>query len=166
MKKRSLITDLTPLLDVILIILFMVLVSGREKDMMRTEDLERSNRVLQVKVAELEKVKSPVMDTEKNWYIVYNSQIGKAELNFPDDIKTGKFRLIKGEGNESIKPETEEFEKWVVEEIKSMPQEVIIVTFRYKDSSIYYRDYTIIRDLLTGLSEKTGKKVVYEETPS
>lgn len=165
MKKRNLIIDLTSLLDVILIILFMVLVSVRQDLGKKEADLQNINKAQAIEIEELKKSQLPANQKEKDWYLVYNDQIGKIDLSFPNSDTSDKLKIINSKGEEFSKAETEDFEGWLIEEIKKLPQEVVIISFRYKNDAIYYRDYVKTREIIINLGLKTGKKVLYEEFP-
>lgn len=165
MKPRNLVIDLTALLDVILIILFMVLVSSAVKADDTNKGLMEENAKLQQQVDSLEYQKMPIGETERRWYSVYNKEIGKVELRFPADPSKEPFKLVFSAEREIIKPQSEDFASWIEKSITMLPEEVVIVTFSYRNDAIYWKDYTETRDLLIALSNRTGKKIIYEEIP-
>lgn len=165
MRRKNLVIDLTALLDVILIILFMVLVSSAVKADDESAALNEQNARLQQQVDSLEYQKMPIGETERHWYSVYNQYIGKVELRFPEDPANQPFKLILPGEKEIIKPQSEDFATWIEANIQALPEEVIIVTFSYRNDAIYWKDYTETRDLLIELSRRTAKKIIYEEIP-
>lgn len=172
MKRRNLILDLTSLLDVILIILFLVLTTSASQASaqvdeleQRASELEQQTTQLQTEVEQLQASQVPGTDSEKNWYQVYQEQVGRMEVYFPDDLRNEAMRLILPNGEERKKPETDDVSDWLTEAVDSIDSPVVIITFSYRNDAIYWRDYTGLRDLLLRLSTTSDKTIFYEEVP-
>lgn len=165
MRRRNLLIDLTSLLDVILIILFLVLVTsaGQASASIGTLEAEKADLVSRLEQAEAREL--PGSDSEKNWYEVYQEQVGRVEVYFPDDLKTETMRLNLPDGEQRNKPESDDLDEWLTQAIESLDSTVVIVTFSYKNDAIYWRDYTGLRDLLLRLSTSSDKTIFYEEIP-
>lgn len=172
MKRKGLLIDLTSLLDVILIVLFLVLTTSAAQAATATEDIEainqelsQANQALSEQVEALERRQFEGTPTEQNWYQVYREQIGRIEVYFPDDLQTEAMRLIEPDGTEKKKPETDNLADWLQEAIDDIDQEVIIITFSYRNDAIFWRDYTGLRDILLRISGSSNKTIFYEEVP-
>lgn len=165
MKRRSLLIDLTSLLDVILIILFLVLVTSATQASTQVEALTSETEALRQQVEQLEARQVPGTQAEKNWYQVYQESVGKMEVYFPDDLKTEAMRLILPNGQERKKPETDDIKTWLTQAISEVDSPVVIITFSYRNDAIYWRDYTGLRDMLLQISRTNNKTIFYEEVP-
>lgn len=156
MRKKSLLVDLTPLLDVILILLFLVLAA-------RTGAQKEETARLEEKIETLEKTQAPANDSEREWMLSFVEDTAKIHVIYPEDPKSDPVRIITGDGKLQRKPLTADFEAWLTGLVDKLPGKVLFVAFTYADDSILYRDYLNTRKILTELGEKTGKTVVYRE---
>lgn len=165
MKRRGLIIDLTSLLDVILIVLFLVLSTSAAQSAQATTELSQQNIELRHQVETLEQRQLPASPSEQNWYQVYQKSIGRVEVFFPDDLQTEAMRLIYADGSERKKPETDQLADWIRSGIEALDSSVVIITFNYRNDAIYWRDYRSLRDTLMRLSHTSEKTIFYEEVP-
>ncbi|PKK40001.1 hypothetical protein ABB02_00793 [Clostridiaceae bacterium JG1575] len=184
MKRFPLFIDLTPLLDVILILLFMVLVTSGAKvssekaahakaqaqSEAKLQTLQQQREALEntlvqkdLKLQALEAKAGALTGPEETWYHVYSQRLGKVELRFSKEGAQQSVRLLLAGGEVMAKPATISLEEWVQKALAKVPQEVIILTFRYQDDAIYWRDYTRTRDFLIELTHRFSKKIIYEE---
>lgn len=172
MKRKGLLIDLTSLLDVILIVLFLVLTSSAAQAATATEDMKainaeltQTNQDLSDQMKHLEDNQFEGSETEKNWYQVYQKEIGRIEVYFPDDLQTEAMRLILPDKTEKKKPETDNVADWLQTAVDEIDQPVIIITFNYRNDAIFWRDYTGLRDILLQISSSNEKTIFYEEVP-
>ena len=165
MKRRGLLIDLTSLLDVVLIVLFLVLTTSAAQAASATTELTEVNSQLQERVEYLESRQFEGTDSEKNWYQVYKENIGRIEVYFPDDLQTEAMRLIMPDQTEKKKPETDDMADWLASAVADIEQEVVIITFNYRNDAIYWRDYTGLRDILLKISNTGEKTIFYQEVP-
>lgn len=165
MRRRSLLIDLTSLLDVILIILFLVLVTSASQASAEVEELSSKQKELESKIKELSQTQLPGTEEEQNWYQVYQEEVGRMEVYFPDDLQTESMRLIFPNGDEKKKPESDSLSDWLTKEIENLDSPVVIVTFSYRNNAIYWRDYTNLRDLLLRFAQTSDKTIFYKEVP-
>lgn len=184
MNRRSLIIDLTALLDVIMILLFMVLIASRQQMVAEGEQRKgqvaalqtelsvrevelrqraSENTALQRQIAELELLQMPQTDSEKRWYAAYQSQIGKLDLIYPVDYHIHALQLRDGGGNLISKPQTAAFSEWLEDALQDMPQQVVILTFSYHNDSIYWRDYQNTRNEISAIARRSSKQIIYSE---
>lgn len=165
MKRRGLLIDLTSLLDVILIVLFLVLTTSAAQAASATTELNEVNSQLQERVEYLESRQFEGTDSEQNWYQVYNENIGRIEVFFPDDLQTEAMRLIMPDQTEKKKPETDDVADWLTSAVADIKEKVVIITFNYRNDAIYWRDYTGLREILLKISDTSDKTIFYQEVP-
>lgn len=165
MKRRGLLIDLTSLLDVILIVLFLVLTTSAAQAATTGEELETANAELSEQIEYLESRQFEGSPTEQNWYQVYQEEIGRLEVFFPDNLQTEAMRLILPDQSERKKPETDDTAEWLQIAVDEIDKPVIIITFNYRNDAIYWRDYTGLRDILLRISNSSDKTIFYEEMP-
>lgn len=101
MKFKEMIVDLTPLLDVILILLFMVLATQSQSTTERITALEEE-------VSQLEQRQMPQTQSEQTWYQTYQQSIGKVNIVFPSSLDNDPMYLVLEDGSEvqKLKPKT------------------------------------------------------------
>lgn len=162
MKKKSLIIDLTSLLDIILIILFLVLVQSSNFTNSKIDTLKKENINLEKVNIKLRENQMPTKDYEKKWQKIYNDKFQKIDLLYPKN-KENSLVLRYSDGKIERKAETDNFEDWLKKKIKEINKENIIITFSYYNDSIYIRDYNETRDLILSIVKYSNKNVVYEE---
>lgn len=156
MKFKEMIVDLTPLLDVILILLFMVLAS-------QSQASNETIATLEAEVTQLETMKLPQTPSEEAWYQTYQQAIGKVNIVFPSSIDYEPMYVIQEDGTQVYKAETEDLQAFLTSQIASLDEDVIIVAFSYNNDAIYLRDYRNIVSAITQLDQISEKTVVYQE---
>ena len=156
MKFKEMIVDLTPLLDVILILLFMVLASQSQASGETIEALE-------AEVAQLELTQVPGTPSELAWYQTFQESIGKLNIVFTSSVDDQPMYLILQDGSQIDKPETLDLYSWLHAQVSSMSEQVVIVSFTYDNQAIYLRDYRNILAAVTRLDQELDKTVVYQE---
>lgn len=156
MKFKEMIVDLTPLLDVILILLFMVLASQSQASGETIEALE-------AEVAQLELTQVPGTPSEQAWYQTFQESIGKLNIVFTSSVDDQPMYLILQDGSQIDKPETLDLYSWLNAQVSSMSEQVVIVSFTYDNQAIYLRDYRNILAAVTRLDQELDKTVVYQE---
>ncbi|MGO4927872.1 hypothetical protein ACTQ45_12140 [Fundicoccus sp. Sow4_D5] len=156
MKIKEMIVDLTPLLDVILILLFMVLAS-------QSQASDEKIVALETQVAQLEMTQVPGTPSEQAWYRTFQESIGKLNIVFPSSLDGQPMYLILEDGSQVEKPETLDLFSWLHGQVTSMSEAVIIVSFTYDNNAIYVRDYRNILAAVTRLDQELDKTVVYQE---
>ncbi len=156
MKIKEMIVDLTPLLDVILILLFMVLAS-------QTQASDEKIVALENQVAQLETTQVPGTASERVWYQTFQEAIGKINIVFPSSLDGRPMSLILADGTQIQKPETLDLYSWLHAQVTSMRETVVIVSFTYDNDAIYLRDYRNILSAITRIDQELDKTVVYQE---
>lgn len=156
MKYKEMIVDLTPLLDVILILLFMVLATQSQAS---TETIT----ALEEEVTRLEQLQAPQSPSEQTWYQTYQQSIGKVNIVFPSSLDPEPMYLILEDGSKIQKPETQDLYYWLLSQIETIDKEVVIVAFTYNNEEIFLRDYRNIVSVITKIDQNSENTVVYQE---
>ena len=156
MKFKEMIVDLTPLLDVILILLFMVLATQSQSTAETITELDEE-------VTHLEQTQMPQTHSEQIWYQTYQQSIGKVNIVFPSSLDNDPMYLVLEDGSEVQKPETQDLYSWLSSQIETIEQEVIIVSFTYNNEEIFLRDYRNILSAITQIDQNSNSTVVYQE---
>lgn len=156
MKFKEMIVDLTPLLDVILILLFMVLAS-------QSQASNDQITALETEVTQLQQTQVPGTPSEQTWYQTYQESIGKINVVFPSSIHDSTMYLVLEDGSEIQKPETKDLYEWLVSQINMINEDVVIVAFTYDNDEIYLKDYRNIVSAIMQIDQEIEKTVVYQE---
>lgn len=154
-KKNNIFIDLTALLDVILIILFLVLVINNNKVNVETKRYEEE-------IKELKETQMPLNESEKRWYNIYKEKIGKIDLIYPQNYKENNIKVIVNDKS-ITKKQTDDFKKWLKDSINSIESEFIILSFTYNNKAIYYKDYTNTIKVINEIKREIDKKIIFEE---
>ena len=156
MNKREMLIDLTPLLDVILIILFMVLMSNNSVT-------SKEVRSLQNQVERLQQTQMPTSLSQKAWQLSFYEDIDKVNVIYPP--KDSKRTIYLVHANEEVveKPTSVSVTDWLLREIKDLPNEVVLLSFTYNNDQIYYQEYRNMVDAIHRLNKIQGKKIIYSE---
>ncbi|HJG47959.1 MAG TPA: hypothetical protein K8U70_03605 [Facklamia tabacinasalis] len=156
MKFKEMIVDLTPLLDVILILLFMVLAT-------QSQSTTETITALEEEVSQLAQTQMPQTQSEQTWYQTYQQSIGKVNIVFPSSLDDDPMYLVLEDGTEVQKPETQDLYSWLSSQVETIEQEVIIVSFTYNNEEIFLRDYRNILSAITQIDQNSDSTVVYQE---
>ncbi|XJS11626.1 hypothetical protein ACF3NG_05335 [Aerococcaceae bacterium WGS1372] len=156
MKFKEMIIDLTPLLDVILILLFMLIASTSQASTDQITELEQ-------KIETLEATQIPATDSERAWYQSYQQSIGKLNIVFNSSLDQDPMYLVLGNGNRVQKEETQDIKSWLNSYVNQLEEEVVILAFTYNNEEIYLRDYRNIISAITQIDHESNKTVVYQE---
>lgn len=156
MKFKEMIVDLTPLLDVILILMFMVIASSSQVSNEQITALEQE-------VQNLESTQIPTTETERVWYQTYQEAIGKINIVFQSSVDAEPMYIVLEDGSTIYKPETQDLQEWLISYINQIEEDVVIVAFSYDNEAIYLRDYRNIVSAITRIDQSLDKTVVYKE---
>lgn len=169
MKRRT-ILDFTPLLDVILIILFLVLMTSATSHAKEVEEKDNNLQALHEQVfrlsSEVQELKSQVIPstpTEDAWLAAYSEDIAKMELRYPTNPNKAMV-MVYEDGSEYLKPQADDLKEWLQKAINRSPRDVKILSFSYDDDSIFWRDYESIRNTLIQVS-RNDKTLIFRERP-
>lgn len=157
-NRHQMLIDLTPLLDVILIILFMVLVSNQSMNAQEVENL-------QAQVSRLEQSQLPQTPSQKAWQISFAEDIDKLNLVYHKVQDQEEIYLITAEEERLVKPASEDLTKWLQQELDRLAKDVVMISFTYDDHQIYYRDYRNLVEAINQLNQIQDKKIIYSEYP-
>lgn len=168
-KKNSLLIDLTPLLDVILIILFLVLITGgqqaeqalthaKEKHAQTEEELkeiitdqeEEFFKLNQEKTQLEERLNtykeiSEMSDTESKAFNIFMSETAIFLVNVPKSYPEAKLELTIDTDETTIKPADKTIQEWLSEKITQNNKDVKIIVLQYPGNEILWRDYKNIK---------------------
>lgn len=156
MKFKEMIIDLTPLLDVILILLFMVIASTTQASDVQISELEQE-------IQSLEATQIPTTDSERVWYQSFQESIGKINIVFESSIDSFPMYLVLEDGTKIEKAETQDIQSWITSYVNQIEEEVVIIAFSYNNDQIYLRDYRNIVSAITQIDQELDKTVVYQE---
>lgn len=156
MKFKEMIIDLTPLLDVILILLFMVIASTSQANNDQITELEDE-------IQELQLNQQAVTDSEKIWYQSFQESIGKVNIIMESSLELDSTYIVLEDGSKLQKDDNEDLANWIRSIVTQVEEEVVIVAFSYKNDKIYLRDYRSMIALITHLDEELDKTIVYQE---
>lgn len=156
MNKREMVIDLTSLLDVILIILFLVLMNQHNKQ-------EESVAALEQQIQTLEQLQLPRTATEKAWYLSFQEDIGKLNIVYPDRQEGQAIYLMKEDRTRQEKSAAEDLQDWLLKEVNTVNQDVVMLVFTYDNATIYNREYRQVLNTINRLNQLTRKKIIYSE---
>lgn len=156
MFNREMIVDLTPLLDVVLILLFMILTTQTQANQDTIQSLEHE-------VSQLEQSQLPTTQSEEAWLRTFQESIGKINIIFPTDPTENNIFAVGEDDYLSVKSDTEDLATWLLEEVSRYAEDVIIVTFSYNNDAIYYQDYLNMVNAITNLDALSEQTIVYRE---
>lgn len=156
MKFKEMIIDLTPLLDVILILLFMVIASTSQVTNDQITELEEE-------IQELQLNQQAVTDSEKLWYQSFQESIGKVNIIMESSLKLDATYIVLEDGSKLQNDANEDLANWIRSIVTQVEKEVVIVAFSYNNDKIYLRDYRSMVALITQLDEELDKTIVYQE---
>ena len=167
--KRKTLLDFTPLLDVILILLFLVLMSSADAHAEEVESMEAQKGALQDQVVELQKeVESleanqmTMNATEQGWYEVYQDAISKMDLIYPSSPEESMIMRYE-DGSSYRRAQTDEFEDWLKAAVGRRQHDIAIITFSYDDNSIFWRDYQRTKDAIIRLTRQDDHLIYAEK---
>lgn len=159
-RPRQIVTDLTPLLDVILILLFLILsqTNLRTADMQSELDsAKESLEQAQSSLTQAENVIEGFKDYDENTLVITisiteSSDDGQrtlyaADKNGTSGITYGWDNLLYGEN--ALKNELES-------RFKAAEGKVIFISFVYDSAKIYRRDYELVLSVLDKLQSANG----------
>lgn len=156
MNKREMTIDLTPLLDVILIILFLVLANQTNVQHAEVTQLE-------AEVSRLQETQLPQTATEEGWYRTYQESIGKVNLIYPEDFSDEPLKAVFESGEMIAKPPAQDLNAWLSEILAPIEEDIIIVTFTVNHDDIYNQEYQTMLRVLTQLETTTEQTIVFNE---
>lgn len=156
MHRHQMLIDLTPLLDVILIILFMVLVSNQ------TLNAQEVNR-LQNQVRRLEQTQMPQTPSQTAWQLSFDQDIDKINLVYRQENGQEEIYIIDADERQHQKPASVDLLTWLSDELALLSKDVVMISFSYDNDQIYYRDYRNFVEAINKLNQIQDKKIIYSE---
>ncbi|MGX7106161.1 hypothetical protein ACWOBE_00035 [Hutsoniella sourekii] len=156
MNKRDLLIDLTPLLDVILILLFMVLMNQSQVHQEEVSQLENQ-------LENLQSSQTPRSNAEKNWQTAYRESIGKVSIVYRLTSGNPHYEMITEDQSTLNLNSFEEMKQELISLIAKMETTVIIVNLTYNPDQIYYQEFQKVQQLMTRLSDITNKTIIISQ---
>lgn len=156
MFKHEMTIDLTPLLDVVLILLFMIL-------MTQNTTTQETITALQDEVSQLEQNQLPTNQSEEAWLRTFQESIGKINIVYPTDPTNNNIFAIGEDDYLSVKSDTVDLSTWLIQQVERFEEDVIIVNFSYNNDTIYYQDYLNMVNAITALDKEFDQTIVYRE---
>ncbi|MGX7092777.1 hypothetical protein [Hutsoniella sourekii] len=156
MNKRDLLIDLTPLLDVILILLFMVLMNQNQVHQEEVSQLENQ-------LENLQSSQTPLSNAEKNWQTAYRESIGKVSIVYRLTSGNPHYEMITEDQSTLSLNSFEEMKQELISLIAKMETTVIIVNLTYNPDQIYYQEFQKVQQLMTRLSDITNKTIIVNQ---
>lgn len=186
-RKKELLIDLTPLLDVILIILFLVLITSGEKAQQKTKEeqrhykeeifkLEERLREQSQQISDLGEEKASLassLDLQKKRTGLTDDQAQAIDgllkevsifiLEIPADYPETKLELTVNGEDTLVKPKDQDLYSWLSERIKPAESQVKVIVLKYPGDKILWRDYNTIRQTIKRLDQGQEKFLFQEE---
>lgn len=156
MFKHEMTIDLTPLLDVVLILLFMILTT-------QNTTTQETITALQDEVSQLEQNQLPTNQSEEAWLRTFQESIGKINIVYPTDPTNNNIFAIGEDDYLSVKSDTVDLSTWLIQQVQRFEEDVIIVNFSYNNDTIYYQDYLNMVNAITALDKEFDQTIVYRE---
>lgn len=168
-KRNSLLIDLTPLLDVILIILFLVLISGGQQTEKAIFDIKEEHIEIEQELREnVSKQEDQILDlnqaiasvedqlntykqhtnltaSENQAFSTFVNESAIFLLNIPSSYPDAKLELTIDQEETLIKPSDMTIEQWLKSKIRENDKEVKILVLQYPSHDILWRDYIKIK---------------------
>lgn len=156
MFKHEMTIDLTPLLDVVLILLFMILTT-------QNTTTQETITALQDEVSQLEQNQLPTNQSEEAWLRTFQESIGKINIVYPTAPTNNNIFAIGEDDYLSVKSDTVDLSTWLIQQVQRFEEDVIIVNFSYNNDTIYYQDYLNMVNAITALDKEFDQTIVYRE---
>ncbi len=186
-NKKQLLIDLTPLLDIILILLFLVLVNSQEqnKQLMaeqereyqtgmsalqetvsekqeKLEYLQGENERLQEKNQEAQAILD-LSDTEQKAFTAILEEALMIQVEIPETYPKSKLELTINQGETTLKPENMSIQQWLENKIKENKTDMTIVILKYPGDKILWRDYQQVKQSIEKIKNKSTEFFFSEE---
>lgn len=186
-KKKELLIDLTPLLDVILIILFLVLIMSGEKAQQRAKqdretfrqkvavlEEEVTEKNLQIEGLEADRDKLALsLDSQKKQTGMTDDEARAVAslleetsifiLRIPAHYPEDKIELTINKNDTLVKPEDQDLYNWLLAKVRPVEKKVNLFILKYPGDKILWRDYNMVKGAIKRLDNESAEFLYREE---
>lgn len=169
MKKRQIILELTPLLDVILIMLFVLLVqstrsveaseSARKEGLRQEEALTKEVNDLKKELSQIKNRQISLGTIEENSLILTMTVEQGTVSRVAVDLEGELFYMNLTE--EEISKASQKVANALLDRITATGQKTVFLVFQYDRTRIYHQDYEIITGAITNLKPLLSEQDIY-----
>ncbi len=171
-KTKQLLIDLTPLLDVILILLFLILVNNQNQMTNKIEEqekaylaeinqLEEKYTENELQLSDLEKEKGDLedalndaesilglTDSERKAFSEVMDQTSIFLVEIPNSYPESELQLTINQGETVVKPTSMSVETWLENKMDTENTDMFIILLKYSGDRILWRDYSQVKQAL------------------
>lgn len=186
-NKKQLLIDLTPLLDIILILLFLVLVNSQEQNkqlmeqqeqkfqtektaleqavsenQQKIDDLQNTNDLLQEKNQEVQSILR-LSDAEQKAFSTILEKALLMQIEIPENYPDAKLELTVNRGETIVKPENQTVQQWLQDKIKENKAGLTVIILKYAGDKILWQDYQQIKQSIEKIKNESAEVFFSEE---
>lgn len=170
-KRREIILELTPLLDVILTLLFMILITVTQQAQSAQKNAEQALNEATVKIEQAEKKLTQIKQSAVSIELLQENCKIVTVAAYNDEKSPEKRTITIKEGNDtafeieydwtSLNYAKNSFKQTLVNSYLNLndDEQIIFIVFQYDSKAIYNYDYTFINSTLTEIN--TSRPEVY-----
>lgn len=168
MKRSSIRLDFTPLLDVILILLFLILVSQIQETKKAEQNYKREEARLKSENSDLmeyvrrQKERNDLSDSDEAKWKLFREKTSSLVLTFRRDGEKTTATLHMENGLRLQKPENEDLHNWLQKSLDLQKKEIRILAFAYNGDVLLWKDYRDIQSELLRLAGEHGNLFIEE----
>ena len=169
MTVREIFIDLTALLDVILILLFLVMMKSNQTHRAERSRLETDNAIMQATVSQLGQARDEALaaahleNADQAALSAFLNESATLVLSLPTDPSQDRPRIALPDGQTLVQSTQENFEAFLSRGVMAVDKRVIVFVLSYDNQAILWRNYRRYLEGVQRFRANQDRTILYTE---